>query len=78
MKVILIEHVSEDGWDDIVAVASSMEMADVLLGRMARAGKMGSSTKFNFREVEVDVDFVATWEGHVGKEIKEPVESVEP
>ncbi len=78
MKVILIIHKTQDadGCDKIAAVASSVEKAEALLGRIVRERKTFDAD-FMLREVEVDVDIAAVWRGDLGREIKEPVESVE-
>ncbi len=77
MKVILVIHKTQDaeGCDKIAAVASSVEKAEALLGRIVRERKTFDAD-FILREVEVDVDIASVW-ADLGTEIKEPVESVE-
>ena len=74
MKVILIISKAEaySGCDSIVGVASTMQNVDLLLGKMAREGKIfGTFTNFHFWEVEVDVDVTAHWERKLGREMLE-------
>ena len=75
MKVILIESQTQDygGCNHIVGVATSIEKAEALLGKMARVGKI-AGYEFKFLEVEADEDFHGPWEGNVGHEIKEQMD----
>lgn len=71
MKVILICHGSE-GYESskrVLAVASTVEHAEQLMGKILRRGNVYDSN-WELREVEVDVDFNNPYDGYVGKELK--------
>jgi len=76
-SIILVCHTGDDyeSAERVLAVASSMEKAEQLIGKIAKTGNLYGG-KWCLREAEIDRDFNAPWDGTVGKKLETEVKVI--
>ena len=70
-KVVLIISVGDES-NNVIGIASTLENAYVLLGKSTEKAPWSGRTRVEFYEVEIDQDFVASYEARIGKLLNPP------